>query len=209
MLPDALLHELPLVAILRGIAPDRVIEIGQILHDAGIRAIEVPLNSPDPFDSVARLAAYFGDACVCGAGTVLKRSDVDRVSAAGGKMVVSPNTDASVIGRTIERQMIAIPGFATASEAFAAIAAGASVLKLFPANTYGPGHLKALRSVLPVAVRVFAVGGIGADQVAQWVQAGAAGFGFGSELYRPDYASHEISERARKLVEAVQRAAPK
>ena len=206
---DALLYELPLVAILRGVSPDRVIEIGQILHDAGIRAIEVPLNSPDPFDSVARLAAYFGDACVCGAGTVLTRGDVDRVFAAGGSMVVSPNTDPSVIGRTLDRKMIAIPGFATASEAFTAIAAGASSLKLFPANTYGPGHLKALRSVLPGAVRVFAVGGVGADQVAQWVQAGAAGFGFGSELYRPEYASDEISERARKLVEAVRRAAPK
>ncbi|SRR5579862_82544 len=209
MPPEALLDELPLVAILRGVAPDRVLEIGQILHDAGIRAIEVPLNSPEPFDSVARLAAYFGDACICGAGTVLARGDVDRVFAAGGTMIVSPNTDPTVIGRTLERKMIAMPGFATASEAFAAIAAGASRLKLFPANTYGPGHLKALRSVLPGTARIFAVGGIGADQVAQWLQAGAAGFGFGSELFRPEYTTHEISERARKLVEAVRRAAPK
>lgn len=205
---ETLLDELPLVAILRGVAPDRVLEIGQILHDSGIRAIEVPLNSPDPFDSVARLAAYFGDACICGAGTVLMRGDVDRVFAAGGTMVVSPNTDPAVISRAIERKMIAMPGFATASEAFTAIAAGASKLKLFPANTYGPGHLKALRAVLPATARVFAVGGVGADQVAQWVQAGAAGFGFGSELYRPEYTTHEISERARRLVEAV-RHAPK
>lgn len=206
---DPLSSELPLIAILRGIAPETVLEIGQVLHDAGIRAIEVPLNSPSPFDSIARLAAYFGAACLCGAGTVLSRPDVQRVHAAGGRLIVSPNTDAAVIAPARELGMVTMPGFATATEAFAAIAAGATHLKLFPAATYGPGHLRALRSVLPPSASVFAVGGIGADQVADWSAAGASGFAFGSELYRPDYTTQDVAGRARRLVDAVRRVAPK
>ena len=204
---DPLLRELPVVAILRGIVPDRALEVGEVLHGSGIRAIEVPLNSPDPFDSIARLAANFGDSCLCGAGTVLRPGDVDRVHRAGGRLVVAPNTDREVIARALQHRLIAMPGFATATEAFAAIAAGAECLKLFPASSYGPGHLRALKAVLPSEVDVFAVGGVGADQVGEWSNAGAFGFAFGSELFKPEYSTEEIAERARRLVSAVRKIA--
>jgi 2-dehydro-3-deoxyphosphogalactonate aldolase len=171
--------------------------------------MEIPLNSPQPFDSVARLTAYFGASCLCGAGTVLTPADVLRVHAAGGNLIVAPNTDPAVIARAQEHGMTAMPGFATATEAFAALAAGATYLKLFPAASCGPDHLKALRAVLPPLARVFAVGGIGADRVAEWWKAGASGFGFGSELYKPQYAIKEIAERARRLVGAVRSVAAK
>ncbi len=198
---------MPLVAILRGLDPDRALDVGQVLYDSGIRVIEVPLNSPSPFDSIARLAKRFGESCLCGAGTVLSVEDVERVHAAGGGLVVSPNTDAAVIARARAHGMIAMPGFATATEGFAAIAAGAAHLKLFPAATYGAGHLKALKAVLPGAVPVFAVGGIDAERIADWSKGGASGFGFGSELFRPDYTLQEIADRARRLVDAVRRVA--
>jgi 2-dehydro-3-deoxyphosphogalactonate aldolase len=206
---DDALSALPLVAILRGISPDRAVETGQLLYKAGIRAIEVPLNSPEPFESIKKLSAYFGDTCLCGAGTVLDLEDVARVHVAGGKLVVAPNTNGDVIARARSFGMAAMPGFATATEAFTAIAAGATHLKLFPAATYGAGHLKALKSVLPKSVSVFAVGGVGAGHVEEWTAAGASGFGFGSELYKPEYTLDEIAERARQLVDAVRRHAKK
>ncbi|MFZ0499903.1 MAG: 2-dehydro-3-deoxy-6-phosphogalactonate aldolase, partial [Steroidobacteraceae bacterium] len=156
----------PLVAILRGIRPEEVHEVGAALYEAGIRAIEVPLNSPSPLASVARLAEKFGDRCLCGAGTVLRASDVDAVHAAGGRLIVTPNTMPAVIQRAVELGLSVMPGFATATEAFAALDAGASLLKLFPAASYGPAHLQALRDVLPPAVAVFAVGGVGAANLA-------------------------------------------
>ena len=198
-----------LIAILRGLPPEHTVDVAQILFRAGIRAIEVPLNSPDPLKSIAALSAQLGETCLLGAGTVLDPDDVARIHAAGGRLIVSPNTDAAVIARAAERGMVAMPGFATATEAFAAIGAGATHLKLFPAVTYGPGHLKALKSVLPQSVAVYAVGGIGADDVDVWVKAGASGFGFGSELYRPQYTLGEIAERAQRLVGAVQNAVRK
>ena len=209
MLPEGPLLELPLVAILRGISPDRVLDVGLVLYDTGVRIIEVPLNSPAPFDSIARLAKRLGECCVCGAGTVLAAEDVDRVRDVGGKLIVSPNTNSAVIARACRYGMVSMPGFATATEAFAAIAAGATHLKLFPAASYGPGHLKALKAVLPESIPVLAVGGIGADQIAPWLSAGASGFGFGSELYKPAYTLDEIAERARRLVDAVRRVAQK
>jgi 2-dehydro-3-deoxyphosphogalactonate aldolase len=193
----------PLVAILRGVRPDEVVAIGGALIDAGVRTIEVPLNSPDPLDSIGRLARAFGDRCLIGAGTVLRVEDVDAVKAAGGALIVTPNTDAAVIGRAVALGLRTAPGFATASEAFAAIAAGAQVLKLFPASTYGPPHLKALKSVLPKGVPVFAVGGVGPKHMAPWIAAGAAGFGVGSELYRPGDAPDEVARKARTLVSAL------
>ncbi len=205
MPPEPTLPGLPLVAILRGVTPDNVLAVGQVLHDAGIRTIEVPLNSPQPFDSIARLAAKFGSSCLCGGGTVLTPQDVERVHAAGGRLIVAPNTDAAVIARARALGMIAMPGIATATEAFTALAAGATHLKLFPAATYGPGHLKALKTVLPKSVSVFAVGGVGADQIEAWTKAGASGFGLGSELFRPEYTLDEIAKRARQLVDAVKR----
>ncbi len=192
----------PLVAILRGIRPEEVLEVGAALQEAGIGAIEVPLNSPSPLESVARLAGKFGNRCLCGAGTVLSRADVDAVQAAGGRLIVTPNTMAPVIERALELGLTVMPGFATATEAFAAIGAGAGLLKLFPAASYGPAHLKALREVLPPAAAVFAVGGVGTANLAPWRQAGCAGVGVGGDLYRAGYPAGEVHRRALALVAA-------
>lgn len=193
-----------IVAILRGLEPARAIDTAEAIFAAGIRTIEVPLNSPEPFASIAALARAFAGRAVIGAGTVLDARDVLRVDDAGGTLIVTPNTDAAVIATAVARGLTVIPGFATASEAFSAISAGARTLKLFPASTYGTGHLKALKSVLPAEIGVYAVGGIGAGDIAAWRGAGAAGFGFGSELFRPDFTLAEIETRARRIVEAAQ-----
>jgi 2-dehydro-3-deoxyphosphogalactonate aldolase len=202
MTSESLLDEMPLVAILRGLTPDRAEAVGDALFSAGIRAIEVPLNSPAPFDSIARLSKLLGNACLIGAGTVLDVDEVGRVFDAGGQLIVSPNMDSRVIARAISLKMVSMPGFATATEAFAAIAAGATRLKLFPAATYGPAHVAALRAVLPDRVKIYAVGGVGADLISSWLGAGAAGFGLGSELFKPDYSLADIAARARRVVEA-------
>lgn len=202
MNPDALLAELPIVAILRGVTPARIEGVAGALFEAGIRAIEVPLNSPEPFKSIEALAKTFGDRCLCGAGTVLTVGDVDRVVEAGGKLLVTPNTDPAVIARGVGKGLTVMPGFFTPSEAFAAIAAGAKTLKLFPASTGGTAHLKAVLAVLPKAVPVYAVGGVGAGNMKEWRWAGAAGFGLGSELFKPDFSDEEIAVRARQCVAA-------
>ena len=193
---------LPLVAILRGIRPEEVLEVGAALCEAGIGAIEVPLNSPSPLESVARLAAQLGDRCLCGAGTVLSPADVDAVHAAGGRLIVTPNTLPAVIERAVALGLTVMPGFATATEAFAALGAGARMLKLFPAASYGPAHLKALRDVLPPAVAVFAVGGVGTANLAPWRLAGCAGLGVGGDLYRAGHPAGEVHRRALALVAA-------
>jgi 2-dehydro-3-deoxyphosphogalactonate aldolase len=195
-----------LVGILRGLTPERALATGKAVVDAGFRSIEVPLNSPLPFDSIHLLAAAHRD-CLVGAGTVLTPAEVDRVHEAGGRLVVAPNCDAAVIRRALDRNMRVMPGVGTASEAFAAVAAGATELKLFPAATYGSGHLRALKSVLPKHVKIYPVGGIGSRDIAEWLVSGADGFGFGSELFRPAYTLAELSERARDLVETLRRAA--
>jgi 2-dehydro-3-deoxyphosphogalactonate aldolase len=200
MNPD--LAELPLVAILRGVTPARIEGVAAALFAAGIRAIEVPLNSPEPFKSIEMLAKVFGDRCLTGAGTVLTVSDVDRVADAGGKLLVTPNTNAAVIARGVEKGLTVMPGFFTPSEGFAAIAAGAKILKLFPASSGGIGHLQAMLAVLPKAVPVYAVGGVGAGNMSEWRKAGAAGFGLGSELFKPDFSDEEIAARAQKAVAA-------
>lgn len=191
------------VAILRGVQPARVVEVGDVLCKAGIRIIEVPLNSPDPFASIAALVAAHGTDCLIGAGTVLDMEAVRRTHAAGGRLIVAPNCDPEVIRGAVEMGMQVMPGIATATEVFSAIRAGATQLKLFPAATYGPRHLQALRAVLPQGVRVFPVGGVGAADIAVWLEAGAAGFGFGSELFRPEYDLPEIERRAREIVKAL------
>jgi len=197
-----LLAELPLVAILRGVTPARIEGVAAALFDAGIRAIEVPLNSPDPFRSIEILARTYGDRCLTGAGTVLDTANVDRVADAGGKLLVTPNTNPAVIARGVEKKMVVMPGFYTPSEAFAAIAAGARALKLFPAATGGIAHLKAMLAVLPKDVPVYAVGGVGAGNMKEWRQAGAAGFGMGSDLFKPEFSDAEIATRARQSVAA-------
>jgi 2-dehydro-3-deoxyphosphogalactonate aldolase len=196
------LAELPLVAILRGVTPARIEGVAGALFAAGIRAIEVPLNSPEPFKSIEILAKVFGDRCLTGAGTVLTVGDVDRVVDAGGTLLVTPNTNVAVIARGVEKGLTVMPGFFTPSEGFAAIAAGAQILKLFPASSGGIGHLQAMLAVLPKTVPVYAVGGVGAGNMSEWRKAGAAGFGLGSELFKPDFSDEDIAARAQKCVAA-------
>ncbi len=196
------LDPLPLVAILRGIRPDEVVAIGNTLTDAGFRVLEVPLNSPQPMDSIRRLADSLGENYLIGAGTVMTPAQVDDVAAAGGRLVVMPHADVSVIRAAKAAGLVCVPGVATPTEAFAALAAGADGLKLFPAEQASPQVLKAWRAVLPKAVAVLPVGGITPDTMATWVAAGASGFGIGSALYAPGVDTDEVGRRARAFVQA-------
>jgi len=199
---DEALQQCPVVAIVRGVRPEEVLEHAQALYDAGIRGVEVPLNSPEPLDSIGKLAEAWGDRMVVGAGTVLTAAGVDDVSRAGGRIIVSPNASGEVIRRAVELGLDPAPGFATPTEAFHAIAAGAKHLKLFPAVTYGPAHVKQIKAVLPPEAVVWAVGGVGAGEMAAWWEAGARAFGLGGELYRPGQTPKDTAEKARKVVEA-------
>jgi 2-dehydro-3-deoxyphosphogalactonate aldolase len=190
-----------IVAILRGVRPDEVLDVGTALLDAGIRIIEVPLNSPQPLQSIDRLVSNFGGQALIGAGTVLTAAQVTEVAAAGGRLIVSPNVDRAVIERTLQQGLDSLPGIMTATEAFAAVAAGARHLKLFPGSSTGPAHLRALRDVLPPDARVWAVGGAGASNLGEWITAGAAGIGVGSALFTPGNIAH-VTARARDLVSA-------
>jgi 2-dehydro-3-deoxyphosphogalactonate aldolase len=200
--------ELPIIAVLRGVKPDEVEAVAEALHRAGIRIAEAPLNSPDPFDSIARLSRAFAGRLVGGAGTVRTTAEVDAVAAAGGQIVVSPHVAPTVIRNTLKRGLVPIPGFSTPTEAFSAIEAGATYLKLFPALSVGPGHIGTLAAVLPRETRVIAVGGIGPADMAAWWSAGAHGFGLGTDLYRPGRGADEVFQRAEAAVKAF-RALPK
>jgi 2-dehydro-3-deoxyphosphogalactonate aldolase len=193
----------PLVAILRGLTPAEAEPVGDALVDAGFTLIEVPLNSPDPYDSIARMTARFGDRAMIGAGTVLTTDQVAQVKAAGGTLIVSPNTDTAVIAASVAAGLISLPGYFTPSEGFAALAAGAHGLKLFPADGTTLAMLKAQRAVLPKEVRVLAVGGVTPDNIADWRAAGADGFGLGSNLYRPGKPAAEVARDAAVYVAAV------
>lgn len=199
---DALLNQFPIVAILRGATPGRIEAVAHQMFEAGIRAIEVPLNSPDPFKSIELLAKTYGDGCLTGAGTVTTPADVTRVAEAGGKLIVSPHTDVSVIARAVELKLVPMPGFLTPSEAYAAIGAGARHLKLFPAASLGTAHLKAVKVILPHATKIYAVGGVHAGNMAEWRAAGVVGFGLGSDLFKPEFDDAEIARRAREAVAA-------
>jgi 2-dehydro-3-deoxyphosphogalactonate aldolase len=194
------LDQCPLVAIIRGVTPEEAEAIGAAIFDAGIRIIEVPLNSPDPLGSIGRLAARFGDRALIGAGTVLDPAQVGEIHGVGGRLIVSPNTNASVVQASVAAGMISAPGYFTPSEALAAVAAGAHALKFFPAEGASPAVLKAQRAVLPKEVPVIVVGGIKPDNMAPWRDAGAAGFGLGSGLYAPGRSPAETGHLARAYV---------
>jgi 2-dehydro-3-deoxyphosphogalactonate aldolase len=199
---DHAVRTLPLIAILRGIEPLESEAVAAALHREGFRLIEIPLNSPDPFESIARVRrALPGDALV-GAGTVLRADDVERTQAAGGELVVMPHADRAVIRAAKAAALVCMPGVATPTEAFGALDAGADALKLFPAEAVSPPVLKAMRAVLPNDSRLFPVGGITADAMAGYVRAGANGFGLGSALYAPGASAADVAARARRFADA-------
>ncbi|MDQ4086710.1 MAG: 2-dehydro-3-deoxy-6-phosphogalactonate aldolase [Pseudomonadota bacterium] len=194
------LGECPLVAIIRGVTPDEAADIGAAIHEAGIRIIEVPLNSPQPFDSIRCLADALGEDALVGAGTVLDPVDVPRVADAGGRIAVSPNTNRAVIEATVAAGLVSCPGYYTPSEAFEAIRAGAHGLKLFPAEAASPAVVKAQRAVLPRDVPLLVVGGVKPETMQPWLEAGADGFGLGGGLYRPGQSADETAAKARAYV---------
>lgn len=197
----------PLIAILRGVETSQAAAICGACIDAGITRIEVPLNSPTPFDSIQAMADAFGNDAMIGAGTVLSTDDVGRVANAGGKLIVSPNCDVRVIAATKAAGMQSWPGVMTPTECFAALKAGADGLKIFPASLIGADGIKAIRAVLPKGTQVYAVGGAGADNFGAWIAASADGFGIGSALYKPGLSVADVAARAKDIVAAFDAAA--
>ena len=198
------LQTLPLIAILRGVTQHEIEPIGQALYDAGFRIMEVPLNSPEPLESIVRLDRLLGDRCLIGAGTVTRVQQVRDVAHAGGKLIVSPHGDPRVVQSTKAAGLVSAPGVATPTEAFAALNAGADVLKMFPAEQLGPKVIKAWRAVLPPEVALLPVGGITPDNMQAFVDAGAGGFGLGSALYKPGMSAEEVGRNARAFADAWQ-----
>ncbi len=194
----------PLIAILRGVKPDEVLAIGEALERQGIAIVEVPLNSPQPVESIARLAREFGERLLIGAGTVMTTAQVAEIARAGGRLVVTPHADAMVMRAAKETGLLAVPGFFTPTEAFAMLAEGADALKLFPAEAASPAVLRALRAVLPARTVVLPVGGIDASNMAVWQAAGAAGFGIGSAIYRVGDSPATVGAKAHALVAALE-----
>lgn len=204
MTPDTL----PLVAILRGLTPETAEAVGAALFEAGFRIVEVPLNRPGALACIETLARSAPADATIGGGTMLSVADVEAVHAAGGRMMVAPNTDPAVIARAAALGMWSAPGIGTASEAFAALRAGANALKLFPAEVWGVKGLKALRSVLPPGTPLWPVGGVTPESMADWVAAGATGFGIGGQLYQAGAGAAEVGAQARRFIAAWERAAP-
>ncbi|HYC95275.1 MAG TPA: 2-dehydro-3-deoxy-6-phosphogalactonate aldolase [Sphingomicrobium sp.] len=199
---DAAFERCPLIAILRGVRPDEVEAIGEALVEAGFAIIEVPLNSPEPLESIRRLAERFAGRAVIGAGTVLKAGEVAAVAEAGGTLIISPNADVRVVAATVEQGLVSLPGIFTPTEAIAALDAGAAALKLFPAEAAGPPVLKAMLAILPPGTRLLPVGGVIPSSLGPWLAKGAAGFGLGSALFTPDMSPADVSVRARDFITA-------
>jgi len=198
---ESCLRRMPLIAILRGVTPEESVSVGQALLDAGFTLIEVPLNSPEPLASIEALAQAFPEALI-GAGTVLAPDDVPRVAGAGGQLIVAPNFDPEVVREAVRCGLACLPGVMTPTEAFAALRVGATALKVFPAELIGPAGIKALRAVLPPEARMLPVGGITPESLLAYGNAGAAGFGIGSALYRPGMTATEVATRARAFASA-------
>lgn len=200
---DAWLSKMPVVAIIRGVTPDEVVDIGNAIFKAGIGIIEVPLNSPEPFESIRRLNQSLGQCCVIGCGTLTDKANAKQVADAGARIAVTPNTNPEIIAHCIELGMIPIPGWSTPTEAFAAYHAGARYLKLFPAISFGSKHVNAVRAVLPKDTKVLAVGGVGADNAKEWLAAGVDGFGIGSDIYKAGRSADDVYQRAANIVAAI------
>ena len=202
MILQTFMDRLPLVAILRGVTPEEVVPIGRALVEAGFSIIEVPLNSPRPLERIRALAEELGPEVLVGAGTVLAPAAVEEVASAGGRIIVMPHGDPAVIRAAKAAGLLCVPGVSTATEGFAALSAGADALKLFPAELLTPRVLKAMLSVFPRGTRFLPVGGIVPEGMGEFVDAGAAGFGLGSALYKPGATAAEVGERARRFVQA-------
>jgi 2-dehydro-3-deoxyphosphogalactonate aldolase len=201
----AWLERCPLIAILRGVKPNEAVAIGAALAREGIAIVEVPLNSPQPMESIALLARAFGKRLLIGAGTVMTPAQVAEIAAVGGRLIVTPHADAAIVGAARQLRLLVVPGFFTPSEAFAMLGAGADGLKLFPAEAASPAVLRALRAVLPPGTAVLPVGGINASNMSAWQAAGAAGFGIGSAIYKPGDGPEAVAAKARGLVSAQRR----
>jgi 2-dehydro-3-deoxyphosphogalactonate aldolase len=192
----------PLIAILRGIRPQETEAIVGALIENGLTAIEIPLNSPDPFRSIETAAKIAPAGCLIGAGTVLTVADVERLDAAGGRLLVTPNVDAAVIGRAREKGMVSMPGVFTATEALLAVGAGATGLKFFPASALGASGITAIRAVLPPELVIAAVGGVSDQNFADYTKAGILAFGLGTSLYKPGMSAAEVADRAKVTIYA-------
>jgi 2-dehydro-3-deoxyphosphogalactonate aldolase len=203
MLLDEALAALPLIAILRGLRPEEAVDVATVLQEAGFRIVEVPLNSPSPLLSIERIGARFEGRMLVGAGTVIHAGAVAEVAQAGGRLIVSPNFDAAVVAATKQRELASIPGVATPSEAFAALAAGADAIKLFPAEMITPTVMRSLKAVLPASARLIPVGGVTPENMAAYREAGAHAFGIGSALFKPGKSLAEIAAAAAAFVDAI------
>ncbi|MBL4673505.1 MAG: 2-dehydro-3-deoxy-6-phosphogalactonate aldolase [Arenicella sp.] len=200
---DAWIDKMPIIAIIRGVLPSQAVDVGTAIYEAGIGIIEVPLNSPAPFESIKRLNKTLGDKCIIGCGTLLSNENARRVADAGGKIAITPNTNPSIIKCCIDLGLTPIPGWATPTEALLAYQAGARYLKLFPAATYGVKHMQAVRAVLPDDAKILAVGGIGSSKaIKEWLTAGACGLGIGSEIYNAGRNPSEVHQRALEIARA-------